>query len=142
MKKRIVYFLIPFILGCNFLFPQPEVETAAPPTQIASVTVQPIESTPQAESAPAFTVTRIHLANGELYDQLAVYRPRVMGALSDCRGDSRDNGSTSIIYWIIQCFVRIDDQLKKWVRKFIDGERIFAGSRFRQNIWNIAKVVY
>jgi thiol-disulfide isomerase/thioredoxin len=81
MKKRIVYLFIPLILGCNFLFPPTEQKLAALPTQIASATAQPIESapqvdapTPRAESAPAlaFSITRIHISDGDLYDQLAV----------------------------------------------------------------------
>lgn len=80
MPKRIIYLLIPFILGCNFLFPPIEQKPTALPTRFASATAQPIESTPrvdaitpQAESASAsaFTITRIHITDGTLYDQLA-----------------------------------------------------------------------
>lgn len=78
MKKQIVYLLIPFMLGCNFLFPQIEQEAAAPPTQLASDPVQQIEPTPEMNTeipqenfASAFTITRVHTRDGELYTQLA-----------------------------------------------------------------------
>ena len=79
IKKRIVCLLIPFVLGCNFLFPPTEQKPAAIPTQGEVAPAQPTESalrvespTPQHESAPAFTITRIHIADGDLYSQLAV----------------------------------------------------------------------
>jgi thiol-disulfide isomerase/thioredoxin len=71
MSKRIICLLIPFILGCNFLFPTPKADNVALPTQPEFATVQPIESAPQLESASSFTIIRIHPANGNLHDQLA-----------------------------------------------------------------------
>ncbi|MDD2920647.1 MAG: hypothetical protein PHQ36_00010 [Anaerolineales bacterium] len=79
-STKFIYLIVPFILGCNFLFPQTEIEPSALPTQFEVATVQPIESTPQADSSPtpqvdstpAFTINRIHIADGALYDQLAV----------------------------------------------------------------------
>jgi len=78
MKKQMIYLIIPFMLGCNFLFPPAERKPAALPTQAEVAPAQPIESAPQVdaptaqpESASAFTITRIHIADGALYDQLA-----------------------------------------------------------------------
>ena len=71
MKKRIALLLLPFILGCNFLFPMEARQPAALPTQGGEIPAQPRESTPQVESASAFTIVRIHAADGALDDQLA-----------------------------------------------------------------------
>jgi thiol-disulfide isomerase/thioredoxin len=85
MKKRILWVLIPFILGCNYLFPKVDQPPVAIPTQGGEIPTQvmesapqvessptpPAESSPEAESASAFTIARIHKTDGDLYSLLA-----------------------------------------------------------------------
>jgi thiol-disulfide isomerase/thioredoxin len=83
MRKRIVFLLIPLILGCNYLFPPDEKLPDAIPTRVEVIPAQPTESapptqvevvpTPQVEStpAPAFIIVRIHKTGGDLNSQLA-----------------------------------------------------------------------
>jgi thiol-disulfide isomerase/thioredoxin len=72
MKKRIaLLLLLPFILGCNFLFPMEARQPAALPTQGGEISAPLKESAPQVESASAFTIIRTHVTDGALDDQLA-----------------------------------------------------------------------
>jgi thiol-disulfide isomerase/thioredoxin len=79
MSKRIVYLLLPFVIGCNFLFPQTGQNPAPLPTRSAPATAAPVKSTPLvgSTSAPAtgstaaFTITRINVQDGDLHTQLA-----------------------------------------------------------------------
>lgn len=79
-KRRIFLLALPFILGCNYLLPQGDIqpgrnstplEESAPPTQGGELPAIQESSAPQADSA--FTLIRIHPQDGALHDQLAIH---------------------------------------------------------------------